>query len=128
MPMQRHKPEQIVTVLRQIEVAMAKGKSTPQACKDAGIHKLHFSRESRQGNTRISGAHPPPPLLISLANSNVGTSIMSSSSGRSAPLVVGLFLCGSCLGAWEDSEPRFANGDRTGDHAKEVVINYNIIN
>ena len=30
MPMQRHKPEQIVTVLRQIEVAMANGKSTPQ--------------------------------------------------------------------------------------------------
>ena len=33
MPMQRYKPEQIVTVLRQIEVAMANGKSTPQACK-----------------------------------------------------------------------------------------------
>ena len=35
MPMQRYKPEQIVTVLRQIEVALAKanGKSTPQACK-----------------------------------------------------------------------------------------------
>ncbi len=38
MPMQRYKPEQIVTVLRQIEVAMANGESTPQACKDAGIH------------------------------------------------------------------------------------------
>jgi hypothetical protein len=30
MPMQRYKPEQIVTVLRQIEVAMANGKSTPR--------------------------------------------------------------------------------------------------
>ena len=29
MPMQRYKPEQIVTVLRQIEAAMANGKSTP---------------------------------------------------------------------------------------------------
>ena len=35
MPMQRYKPEQIVTVLRQIEVA--NGKSTSQACKEAGI-------------------------------------------------------------------------------------------
>ena len=69
MPMQRHKPEQVVTVLRQIEVAMANGKSTPQACKDAGIHKLHFSRESRQGNTRISGRHPCPSLPISLSSS-----------------------------------------------------------
>jgi len=37
MPMQKYKPEQIVTILRQIEVAMANGKSTPQACKEAGI-------------------------------------------------------------------------------------------
>ena len=37
MPIRRYKPEQIVTVLRQIEVAMANGKSTPQACKEAGI-------------------------------------------------------------------------------------------
>ena len=38
MPIQRYKPEQTVTVLRQIEVAMANGKSMPQAGKDAGIH------------------------------------------------------------------------------------------
>ena len=44
MPMQRYKPEQIVTVLRQIEVAMANGKSTPQACKEAGIHISGFVR------------------------------------------------------------------------------------
>jgi len=37
MPMQRYKPEQIVTVLRQIEVAVANGKTTPSACKEAGI-------------------------------------------------------------------------------------------
>ena len=37
MAMQRYKPEQIVTVLRQIEVAVANGKPTPQACKEAGI-------------------------------------------------------------------------------------------
>ena len=29
MPMKRHKPEQIVTLLRQIEVATANGKTTP---------------------------------------------------------------------------------------------------
>ena len=42
--MQRYKPEQIVTMLRQIEVAMANGKSTPQACKEAGIHTQTFYR------------------------------------------------------------------------------------
>jgi len=37
MPMQRYKPEQIVTMLRQIEVSIANGKTTPQACKEAAI-------------------------------------------------------------------------------------------
>ena len=37
MPLQRYKPEQIVTMLRQIEVGIANGKNTPQVCKEAGI-------------------------------------------------------------------------------------------
>jgi transposase-like protein len=37
MSTKRYKPEQIVNLLRQIEVAMANGKTTPQACRDAGI-------------------------------------------------------------------------------------------
>jgi putative transposase len=37
MPMKPYKPEQIVTLLRQIEVEMANGKTTPQACRDAQI-------------------------------------------------------------------------------------------
>src|SRR5437867_11645554 len=37
MPIQRYKPEQIVTMLRQIEVGIANGKTSPQACKEATI-------------------------------------------------------------------------------------------
>jgi putative transposase len=37
MPIKRYKPEQIVTMLRQIEVSIANGKTTPQACKEAEI-------------------------------------------------------------------------------------------
>ena len=44
MPMQRYNPEQIVGVLRQIEVEVANGKSTPQACKEAGIHTQTYYR------------------------------------------------------------------------------------
>jgi hypothetical protein len=33
----KHAPEQIVNVLRQIEVAMANGETSPAACKEAGI-------------------------------------------------------------------------------------------
>ena len=38
MSMKRYKPEEIVSLLRQIEVGIANGKSTPQACKEAGIN------------------------------------------------------------------------------------------
>jgi hypothetical protein len=37
MPKKRSSEEQIVTLLRQIEVSMAQGKSAPVACRDAGI-------------------------------------------------------------------------------------------
>ena len=33
----KHSPEQIVAILRQIEVAIANHKPTPQACREAGI-------------------------------------------------------------------------------------------
>ena len=44
MPLQRYKPEQIVTMLRQIEVGIGNGKTTPQACKEAAITVQTFYR------------------------------------------------------------------------------------
>jgi len=44
MPMKRYKAEQIVTMLRQIEVGIANGKTTPQACKEAEITIQTFYR------------------------------------------------------------------------------------
>jgi putative transposase len=44
MPIKRYKPEQIVTMLRQIEVSVANGKTTPQACKEAEITTQTFYR------------------------------------------------------------------------------------
>ena len=44
MPMKRYKPEQIVNLLRQIEVEMANGKTTPQACKEAEITQQTYYR------------------------------------------------------------------------------------
>ena len=44
MPMTRYKPEQIVTLLRQIEVGIANGKTTPQACKEAEITQQTYYR------------------------------------------------------------------------------------
>ena len=44
MPITRYKPEQIVTLLRQIEVAVANGKTTPLACKDAGVTAQTYYR------------------------------------------------------------------------------------
>ena len=44
MSMKRYKPEQIVAVLRQIEVEIANGKTTPQACKEAEITQQTYYR------------------------------------------------------------------------------------
>ena len=44
MSTKKYKPEQIVNLLRQIEVEMANGKTTPQACRDAGITAQTYYR------------------------------------------------------------------------------------
>ena len=44
MPKKRFSAEQIVTLLRQIEVAMGQGKSTQIACREAGITEQTFYR------------------------------------------------------------------------------------
>jgi putative transposase len=44
MPIKRYKPEQIVTLLRQVEVELANGKTTPQACKEAEITQQTYYR------------------------------------------------------------------------------------
>jgi hypothetical protein len=43
MPKKRFSAEQIVTLLRQIEVLMAQGKPTPVACRDAAISQQNLS-------------------------------------------------------------------------------------
>jgi hypothetical protein len=43
MPKKRFSAEQIVTLLRQIEVLMPQGKSAPEACRDAGISQQNYA-------------------------------------------------------------------------------------
>jgi hypothetical protein len=40
----KHTPEQVVNLLRQIEVAVANGKTTAQSCKDAEITEQTYYR------------------------------------------------------------------------------------
>src|SRR5690242_6886805 len=44
MPIRKYKPEQIVTLLRQVKVGLANGKTTPQACKEAEITAQTYYR------------------------------------------------------------------------------------
>ncbi len=44
MSKKRYQPEQIVTLLRQIEVEIANGKTTPQACRGAQITEQTYYR------------------------------------------------------------------------------------
>ncbi|MDB5616790.1 MAG: putative transposase family [Tardiphaga sp.] len=44
MPKKRFKAEQIVVLLRQIEVLMSQGKAAPVACREAGISQQGYYR------------------------------------------------------------------------------------
>lgn len=53
----RHSPEQVVNVLRQIEVAIANGKTTPAACKEAGITEQTYYRWRKEyGGLKVDQA------------------------------------------------------------------------
>lgn len=57
MPIQRYKPEQIVTMLRQIEVSIANGKTTSQACKEAAITvQTFYSWRKEYGGLKMDQA------------------------------------------------------------------------
>jgi hypothetical protein len=44
MPIRGYKPKQIVTVLRQIAMEIANGKTTPQPCEEAEITQQTYYR------------------------------------------------------------------------------------
>ena len=57
MPMKRYKAEQIVTLLRQIEVGIANGKPTPQACKEAQITiQTYYRWRKEYGGLKLNQA------------------------------------------------------------------------
>jgi transposase-like protein len=48
MSTKRYKPEQIVNLLRKIEVELANGKTTPQAAREVGITEQTYYRWRRE--------------------------------------------------------------------------------
>jgi transposase-like protein len=53
----KHTPEQIVNVLRQIEVAIANGKTNPAACREAGITEQTYYRWRKEyGGLKVDQA------------------------------------------------------------------------
>ena len=44
MSTRKYQPEQMVTLLRKVEVEIAKGKTTPQACREAQITEQTYYR------------------------------------------------------------------------------------
>jgi putative transposase len=48
MARKRHTPEQVVNLLRQVEVAIANGKTTTQSCKEALITEQTYYRWRRE--------------------------------------------------------------------------------
>jgi putative transposase len=57
MPMKRYKPKQIVTLLRQVAVELANGKTTRQACKEAEITAQAYYRWRKEfGGLKVDQA------------------------------------------------------------------------
>ena len=68
MSTKRYKPEQVVNLLRQIEVETAKGKTTPQACRDAQITVQTYYRWRKEfGGLKLDQAKRLKRLVAELS-------------------------------------------------------------
>jgi hypothetical protein len=62
----RHQPEQEVHLLQQIEVAVANGKPTGQACKEAGIaEQIYYRWKPRFADLEVDPMRHAFRLLLS---------------------------------------------------------------
>jgi putative transposase len=92
MPKKRFSAEQIVTLLRQIEVLMAEGSATPVACREAGISLQSYYRWRKEyGGLEIDQARRMKDLErenVHLLNRRkpLAASIMPAAVQRSAIL------------------------------------------
>jgi putative transposase len=79
MPKKRFSAEQIVTLLRQIEVLMAQGNPTPVACRDAGISLQSYYRWRKEyGGLEIDQAKRMKDLERENVRSGGMASMMAS--------------------------------------------------
>jgi len=62
----KHTPEQIVSLLRQIEVAVTNGKTTPAACRESGITEQTYYRLFSRPYFFAGGFTPPTIMVLSV--------------------------------------------------------------
>lgn len=63
----KHTPEQIVNMLRQIEVGIANGKTHLIACREVGITEQTYYRWRKATRQLSADLYRPPPLQIALS-------------------------------------------------------------
>src|SRR5579864_3603038 len=97
MPKKRFSAEQIVVLLRQIEVLMSQGKATPVACREAGISQQRAARRMPQRRNLLQSErshrrhravaqalqHDPAALILELSAArapNIHSLIVSTGS------------------------------------------------
>ena len=95
MPKKRFSAEQIVTLLRQIEVLMAQGKSAPEACRDAGISQQSYYRWRKEyGGLEIDQAKRMKDL--ERENVRLNTPTTQTPAGAKSSLSPGQIRSHSC--------------------------------
>jgi transposase-like protein len=102
MAKKRFSPKRIVTLLRQIEVATASGKSVSLACREAGISDQSYFRWCKEyGGLGLDQARRMKDLTIRVPRPSIAV--------RGARLVAVKTIPSCCLGADLESTPRQGN-------------------
>ena len=99
----KHTPEQIVNVLRQIEVAIANGKTTPAACKEAGFTEQAYYRKIP--NSSLSRIANPFFLCIALISKKTTHSLLANSGSFISNSLDSKKILACALALWLTTTP-----------------------
>ena len=122
----KHTPDQIVNLLRQIEVAVANGKTTPQACKDAGIvEQTYFRWRKEYGGLQVDQAkrfkeleQENSKLKRLVANLSLDNLVLKDfASGTSKPRATAYRSRPCPAKAWDDGAQGVPAGQPAARHA-----------
>lgn len=113
LPRKRHKPEEIVTKLRQVDVLVARGKSVADAVRSIGVGEAHCRWQQEDGELKTGQVKRRKELAAENTRLWIGMHCCEPFVGQGRPHDLGMIAVGCELIAVTDRRHRLRRAGGT---------------